>query len=206
MKTKLPKKPSLNYEIIESIIPQNAKILDIGCGDGELLERLKTNKNTQGQGIEIEQDLVISCIEKGLSVIQDNVDLGLSQFQDKVYDYVILNRTLQSTHKTEFVIEEMLRVGKKCIVSFPNFAYWRVRFYLFFNGKMPISEKLPYEWYNTPNIHLLTIKDFFDFAESHNFSIEKSIYLNKSNVKKGLKYDILANLFAEEVIFVISKN
>ena len=121
-------------------------------------------KNVKGIGIEINQNEVISAIEKGLSVVQGDIDTGLKEFKDKSYDYVILNQTLQTTHNPELVLKEMLRVGKKCVVSFPNFAYWRVRFHLFFKGEMPKSRILPFEWYNTPNIHLLTVNDFFDFC------------------------------------------
>ena len=154
----------LNYSIITNIIEENARVLDLGCGNGYLLKLLKDTKKVKGNGIEISQSEVIQCLEKGLSVIQGDIDEGLKQFSDKSYDYVVLNQTLQSTCNPHYVLEEMLRVGKKCIVSFPNFAYWRVRFNFFFSGNMPKSKVLPFEWYNTPNIHLLTIKDFFEYA------------------------------------------
>ncbi len=195
----------LNYSIILDIVEENSRILDLGCGNGTLLKLLKDKKNAKGQGIEISQDEVIKCLSKGLSVIQGNIDEGLQQFQDKSYDYVILNQTLQSTLNPEFVVEEMLRVGKKCILSFPNFAYWRVRLNYLLQGQMPKSGILPFEWYNTPNIHLLTIKDFFEFAKKHNFKILKDIYTTKANIKKGLQYSIFSNFFAEEGIFVISR-
>ena len=195
----------LNYSIILDIVENNAKILDLGCGNGYLLKLLKDKKNVIGSGIEINQNEVIACLKKGLSVIQGNIDEGLKQFQDKSYDYVILNQTLQSTNNPEFVMEEMLRVGKKCIVSFPNFAYWRVRFNFFFNGTMPKSKILPFEWYNTPNIHLLCIKDFFNFAKQHNFKILQGIYTTKATVRNGIQYSIFSNLLAEEAIFVIAK-
>ena len=153
----------LNYSIITEMIEENKNVLDLGCGNGTLLKMLKDKKNVQGKGIEINQDKVIECMEKGLSVIQGDIDEGLREFTDKKYDYVILNQTLQATEKPDYVIDEMLRVGKKVVVSFPNFAYWRVRFFLFFRGRMPKSKVLPFEWYNTPNIHLLTVNDFFEF-------------------------------------------
>ena len=195
----------LNYSIIQNIIEENARVLDLGCGDGTLLKLLKDSKNIKGNGIEISQNEVIKCLEKGLSVIQGNIDEGLKQFSEKSYDYVILNQTLQSTNNPEFVTEEMLRVGKKCIVSFPNFAYWRIRFNFFLTGNMPKSKVLPFEWYNTPNIHLLTVKDFFEFAQKHNFKIIESIYTTKANVKNGIFYNLFSNFMAEEAIFVISK-
>lgn len=196
----------LNYSLIEEMIEEKSKVLDLGCGDGYLLKLLKDKKNIKGNGIEIAQNEVIQCLEKGLSVIQGNIDEGLKQFGDKSYDYVILNRTLQSTYNPDFVLEEMLRVGKKCIVSFPNFAYWRVRFYYFFSGNMPKSKVLPFEWYNTPNIHLLTIKDFFEFAQKRNIKITKSIYTTKATKKKILQNQVFANFFAEEAVFVISRD
>ena len=143
----------LNYSIISDMIDDYARVLDLGCGNGYLLKLLKDKKHINGNGIEISQKEVIQCLEKGLSVIQGDIDEGLKQFADKSYDYVILNQTLQSTHNPDYVLEEMLRVGKKCIVSFPNFAYWRIRFKFFFTGAMPKSRVLPFEWINTPNIH-----------------------------------------------------
>ena len=194
----------LNYSLITKIVEGNSKILDLGCGTGELLEMLKEQKHVKSLGVDIDQNNIINCLKKGLSVIQGNIDIGLKEFTDKSYDYVILNQTLQSTHNPEYVIEEMLRVGKKCLVSFPNFAYWKVRFYLFFMGKMPKSRILPFEWYNTPNIHLLTVSDFFEFAKKRNIKILKSIYTTKAQVKKFPLPKMLLNFFAEEVIFVIS--
>lgn len=196
----------LNYELLLDMVENNSKVLDLGCGDGYLLKLLKDKKNIRGNGIEISQNEVIQCLEKGLSVIQGNIDEGLKQFADKTYDCVILNRTLQSANKPDYVLEEMLRVGKKCIVSFPNFAYWRVRFYYFFKGNMPKSKVLPFEWYDTPNIHLLTIKDFFEFCEKRNIKILDALYTTKARKKKILQYNIFSNLLAEEAIFVISKN
>lgn len=194
----------LNYSLITKVIEENSTVLDLGCGDGTLLKMLKDEKRIKGKGIEINQDCVISCIEKGVCTIQGDIDEGLLQFSDKEYDYVILNRTVQATEHPDFVIKEMLRVGKKVIVSFPNFAYWRVRLYLLFNGKMPVSKMLPYEWYNTPNIHLLTIKDFFEFTKNNNIKVLKSIYLNHSKVRKNKLLSLMPNFFAEEAVFVLS--
>ncbi len=194
----------LNYSVITKIIEENSSVLDLGCGDGTLLKTLIDEKHVKGKGIEINQDCVISCLEKGVCTIQGDIDEGLIQFSDKEYDYVVLNRTVQATDHPDFVIKEMLRVGKKVIVSFPNFAYWRVRFYLLFNGKMPMSKMLPYEWYNTPNIHLLTIKDFFEFTKNNNIKILKSVYLNHSKVRRDKFLRLLPNFFAEEAVFVLS--
>lgn len=195
----------LNYSIITEIINKGAKVLDLGCGDGSLLAQLIKEKKVNGIGVEINQDSAISAMEKGLSVIQGDIDEGLKGFDDKEYDWVILNQTLQSTEKPDYVVDEMLRVGKKVVVSFPNFAYWKVRFYLFFTGHMPKSKVLPFEWYNTPNIHLLTVNDFYEFCAKRDIKILQSVFMTKANVKKNFFIRSLSNFFAEEVIFVISK-
>lgn len=194
----------LNYSLITQIIEENSKVLDLGCGDGTLLKMLIDQKHIEGKGIEINQDSVINSIENGVCTIQGDIDEGLVQFSDKEYDYVVLNRTVQATEKPDFVIKEMLRVGKKVIVSFPNFGYWKVRLYLLLNGKMPISKMLPFEWYNTPNIHLLTIKDFFEFAKKNNIKILKSIYLNHAQVRRDKLLRLMPNFLAEEAVFVLS--
>lgn len=195
----------LNYSIITDIVDDGATVLDLGCGDGTLLSQLIEEKAVKGLGVEINQDAVISSLGKGLSIIQGDIDEGLKGFGDKEYDWVILNQTLQSTEKPDYVIDEMLRVGKKAVVSFPNFAYWKVRFYLFFMGKMPKSKILPFEWYDTPNIHLLTVNDFYDFCKVRNIKMLKSVFMTRAKVRKGFLMRVLSNFFAEEVIFVISR-
>ena len=194
----------LNYDVIVNLVKEKSKILDLGCGSGALFKMLADKKQANGVGVEIDEKCVIESLEKGLSVIQGDLDEGLKQFPDKSFDYAILNQTLQSTDKPDYVLEEMLRVSKKAIVSFPNFGYWRVRCYLFFKGKMPKSKALPYEWYNTPNIHLNTIKDFFEFCKIHNITILESIYLAKKKARKRI-IKAVANLLSEEAIFVITK-
>ena len=196
---------NLNYKIVCSLIAANSRVLDLGCGDGRLLKILKNEKNVDGLGVEINQDCVLRALQKGLNVVQGDLDKGLQEFQDNSFDFAILNQTLQSTKSPEFVIYEMLRVAKKGIVSFPNFAYWKVRFYLFFRGKMPKSKLLPYEWYDTPNVHLLTISDFFEFCQKRNINIEKSVYLTKRKSRSSFLIQNIANFFTEEVVFVISR-
>lgn len=195
----------LNYSVIAEIIEPKSKVLDLGCGDGELLRLLIDKKNCTGCGIEINQQNVIKSIQKGLSVIQGDIDEGLKEFTDKECDYVILNQTLQSTEKPDYVIDEMLRAGKKSVVSFPNFGYWRVRFYLFFKGRMPKSKMLPFSWYDTPNIHLLTVEDFFDFCRERNIKITKSVYIKRGKISKNPLTRFLTNLLCEEAIFVIER-
>lgn len=195
----------LNYEVVCDIIPDGARVLDLGCGDGTLFSKLVKEKNIKGVGVEINKDEVIKALDKGVSVIQGDIDEGLKQFPDESFDYAILNQTLQAAQKPDFVMDEMLRVAKKAVVSFPNFAYWRVRFYLFFKGKMPKSKALPYEWYNTPNIHLMTVNDFFEFCKKRNIKILKSVYLTKNKCRSGILVRTITNFFSEEVVFVVSK-
>lgn len=195
----------LNYSVITENIEQGAKVLDLGCGSGELLKMLVDKKHCTGCGIDINQNNVIESIQKGLSVVQGDIDEGLKEFLDDEYDYVILNQTLQSTEKPDYVIEEMLRVGKKVVVSFPNFGYWRVRFYLFFKGRMPKSKMLPFSWYDTPNIHLLTIEDFFDFCKERNIKIKKSVYIKRGQISKNPFNRILTNFLCEEALFIIER-
>lgn len=195
----------LNYEIVTDIIPEGVRVLDLGCGDGTLFSKLIKEKKIKGVGVEINQDEVIKALDKGVSVIQGDIDEGLKQFPDESFDYAILNQTLQSTEKPDLVVDEMLRVAKKAVVSFPNFAYWKVRFYLFFKGKMPKSKALPYEWYNTPNIHLMTVNDFFEFCKNRNIKILKSVYMTKNKARSGILIRTITNFFTEEAVFVVSK-
>lgn len=195
----------LGYSIITEMIEQGAKVLDLGCGSGKLLSKLIIEKDVKGLGVEIDQESIISSLENGLSVVQGDIDEGLKGFQDSQYDWVILNQTLQSTQNPDYVVDEMLRVGKHGVVSFPNFGYWKVRLYLLFFGKMPKSKMLPYEWFNTPNIHLLTVSDFYEFCEKRNIEIRKSIFITNAKVKKNFLTKNFSNFFAEEVIFVISR-
>lgn len=195
----------INYTVITEIIDEKSKVLDLGCGNGELLKKLITEKKVTGTGIEIDQNYAIEAISKGLSIIRGDIDEGLKQFNDKEYDWVVLNQTLQSTQKPEFVIDEMLRISKKVIVSFPNFGYWKVRFYLFFKGKMPKSKTLPFEWYDTPNIHLLTIDDFFEYCKKRDIKITQKIYLKQGKIRRNPLFKFNANFFTDEAIFVIEK-
>jgi len=194
-----------DYDMVVSLIEPRSRVLDLGCGNGALLERLINERQVQGMGVEIEQDAVIECIHKGLSVFQGDIDTGLADYGNASYDYVILNQTLQVIHRPDFVIDEMLRVGRKAIISFPNFGYWYIRLQLLLRGRMPQTAKLPFHWYNTPNIHLLTIQDFIRFCQERKITILKSISL-KSGSGPGMNtVKFFPNLFADEGLFVITR-
>jgi methionine biosynthesis protein MetW len=193
-----------DYSTIASIVPEGSRVLDLGCGTGELLARLIEERSVLGNGVEIEQDAVIECIHKGLSVFQGNIDEGLADYSDLSYDYVILNQTLQVIRRPDFVIEEMLRVGKRGIISFPNFGHWRVRLSLLWGGRMPRTTKLPFDWFNTPNIHLLTIRDFTGFCRDRGIHILQEINLRSAG--NGSRVVTAApNLLADEGLFVITR-
>ena len=194
------------YKIISDLIEKNAKVLDVGCDDGTLMEFLKTNKNVNIRGIEISKEKVQTCIAKGLTVIEGNAEFDLKQFPNDSFDYVVLGQTLQAFINPEIVIKELLRVGKKAIVTIPNFGHWKVRFNLLFKGTMPITNSLPHDWYNTPNIHMCTIKDFVGFSKIINFKIFKSLALINENVSDINNSNLIfKNLFGELGIFLIEK-
>tara|TARA_B100000530_G_C15887973_1_gene460250 strand:+ start:281 stop:877 length:597 start_codon:yes stop_codon:yes gene_type:complete len=194
------------YKIISEMIEKNSTVLDVGCDDGTLMEFLKKNKNVNIRGIEISKDKVQICISKGLTVIEGNAELDLKQFPNNSFDYVVLGQTLQAFINPEIVINELLRVGKKAIVTIPNFGHWKVRLNLLVKGTMPITNSLPNEWYNTPNIHMCTIKDFVKFSKTMNFKIFKSLALNHKNVSDiKLSNLFFKNLFGELGIFLIEK-
>ena len=194
------------YKIIANLIEKDSSVLDVGCDDGTLMEFLKINKNNNIRGIEISKDKVQICIAKGLTVIEGNAELDLKQFPDNSFDYVVLGQTLQAFINPEIVIKELLRVGKKAIVTIPNFGHWKVRLNLLLKGTMPITNSLPNDWYNTPNIHMCTIKDFVKFSKIMNFKMFKSLALidkNVSNINSSNLF--LKNLFGELGIFLIEK-
>ena len=152
------------FKIISHLIEKNTRVLDVGCGDGTLIKYLKDNKNIDTRGLEISKDKVQKCISKGLSIIEGNAEKDLQQFPNLSFDYVVLSQTLQAFYKPEKVIDDLLRVANKAIVTIPNFGYWKIRLHLLLKGTMPITRNLPDEWYNTPNLHMCTIKDFYNFC------------------------------------------
>ena len=196
----------LEYKIIADMITKNTRVLDVGCDDGSLMEFLKKEKNVNVRGIEISKDKVQTCISKGLTVIEGDAEFDLKQFPNKSFDYVVLGQTLQAFINPEIVIEELLRVGNKAIVTIPNFGHWKVRLNLLIQGTMPVTKTLPNEWYNTPNIHMCTIKDFFKFSKVMNFKIFKSLALINKNVSTINSTNLsIKNLFSELGIFLIEK-
>ena len=201
--------PRLNeradYNQIVKLIEPDSRVLDVGCGSGELLKQLIKEKNVQGRGVEIDENGIVSCIDKGISVIQADVDEGLADFLDLTFDYVILSKTLQVVHQPDYVIREMLRVGKKGIVSLPNFGFWPLRFQMITKGKMPKGKHVPFEWYNTPNIHIGTLSDFRDLCQKEKISIVKEISFRSSKLLSGSWQGWFSNILADESIFVIAK-
>ena len=194
------------FKVIADLIEKDKKVLDVGCADGILMKFLKDNKNANIRGLEISKEKVQECIAKGLTVIEGNAEKDLKQFPDKSFDYVILSQTLQAFLNPELVLNELLRVGKKAIITIPNFGYWKVRLHLLLKGTMPITKTLPDEWYNTPNLHMCTIKDFVHFVNSRNIKIFKSIALNKLNTSLINKRNLgIKNLSADLGIFLIEK-
>lgn len=182
-----------DYEIITALVSNEATVLDLGCGDGSLLSHLSDTRNISGYGVERDDKKVLASLSNGINVIQADLEQGLSGFATDAFDYVILSLTLQAVHETETIIEEMLRVGKQVIVTFPNFGLWRHRLQIFF-GETPTSKELPYQWYDTPNVHVLTIKDFEEFCKTHGISILERIVINEAGNMVGAFPNLLGAL------------
>ena len=194
------------FKIISTLIKKESHVLDIGCGDGILMEYLKDEKKVNIRGIEISKSKVQNCIAKGLTVIEGNAEKDLKQFPDNSFDYVVLSQTLQAFLNPENVIKELLRIGKQAIVTIPNFGYWKIRLHLLLKGTMPVTRTLPEEWYNTPNIHLCTIKDFVFFSKKKEFKLSKSIAMRSNKVSYINNVNLnMKNLNANLGIFLIEK-
>jgi methionine biosynthesis protein MetW len=192
--------------LIAEMVAPGSRVLDVGCGDGTLLRLLAARKGVDGRGIELSQAGVNNCVAKGLSVIQGDADTDLVYYPDLAFDYAILSQTIQATYSPRHVLEQLLRIGKRAIVSFPNFGHWRVRAKLLFGGQMPRTEYLPDRWYDTPNIHLCTINDFTDLCRDVGARIEKAVALNAYGRKLGVSMPLFAqNLFGEQAVFLLSR-
>ncbi|MBU4252673.1 MAG: methionine biosynthesis protein MetW [Candidatus Omnitrophica bacterium] len=190
----------LDHRVISDLIESKSTVLDLGCGSGDLLHLLIKEKKIRGQGIEIDDQAIYKCVAKGLNVFHGDIDSGLAEFSDKSFDYVVLNQSMQQILHVDKVLTDALRVGKKVIVGFPNFAYYKSRLQMFFQGRSPVTASLPYQWYETPNLHFLSISDFKEYCRKKKINIQRSVCI-------GQKYKVLwlPNLFAQVGIFLILK-
>jgi methionine biosynthesis protein MetW len=189
-----------DLEVVASLVRERSRVLDLGCGDGALLRLLVDSKGVTARGVEITYEGVLSCIAQGIPVDHSDLDRGLGDYPDQSFDYVILSQTLQAVHKPDLVVREMLRVGRVGIVSFPNFGYWYVRLRMLTSGRMPKSDYLPYEWYDTPNIHLCTVTDFTDLCRVQGIAVDEALFLSD-----GQRIRRLPNLMAKTAIFVVRR-
>jgi len=190
---------NIEWRVLADWIEDGAYVLDLGCGDGELLAHLISEKHVRAQGIELSEQAITHCVAQGLSVFQQDIDTGLSEYGDDSFDYVILNQTLQQVKKPDFALKEALRVGKEVIVGIPNFAYYKARASIFFHGRVPVTPSLPYQWYDTPNLHFLSLVDFKDYCKKQGITIQCAFYAaNNKQVK------LLPNLLAEVGYFLLT--
>ena len=192
------------FRVIADLLPINTRVLDVGCGDGSLMNLLVKEKNIEVRGLELEKQNVQECIYKGLPVIQGNAETELYQFPNQSFDYVVLSQTLQAFYSPDKVLRELLRIGKSVIVSIPNFGYWKVRTSLLFFGKMPVTKTLPNSWYDTPNLHMCSIKDLFNYCDEQNIMIKKVIGVNEDSISLIKKNNLeIKNLFSKLGIFLM---
>ena len=192
------------FKVIADLLPNNTRVLDVGCGDGSLMRLLYEEKQIMVRGLELNQENVQECIHKGLPVIQGNAETALHQFPDKSFDYVVLSQTLQAFYEPEKVLRNLLRIGKSVVISIPNFGFWKVRIKLLFFGEMPVTKTLPNTWYNTPNLHMCTIKDLFNFCDEKKIIIKKAVGVNENKTSIIKKSNLeIKNLFSKVGIFLI---
>ncbi|KAB7738761.1 methionine biosynthesis protein MetW [Parvibaculum sedimenti] len=195
----------VDLALIAEMIEPNVRVLDVGCGDGELLALLARTKNVDGRGIELSQEGVNACVTRGLSVIQGDADSDLSDYPKDAFDYVILSKTIQATRNPREVLRQMQRIGKHCIVSFPNFGNWRVRLQLLLTGRMPMTKTLGHDWYDTPNIHLCTVRDFVTLCEEVGFRIDDAVSVAGNRARRVGRPGTLDNLMAEDAVLLMSR-
>lgn len=191
--------------LIAGLVEPGSRVLDVGCGEGELLEILTTQKQVDGRGVEISQEGVNACVARGLSVIQGDADRDLNDYPDDAFDYVILSQTIQATHNPGAAMAEMRRIGRRLIVSFPNFGYWRIRLQLLFRGRMPVTRTLADHWYDTPNIHLCTVTDFVTLCDALNLQVEDAVMLSGDNVRHVKRPGWISNLLSQEAVFLLKR-
>jgi methionine biosynthesis protein MetW len=189
----------LEYGVILQWIREGSSVLDLGCGNGELLDLLVSEKRVQAQGIEINEQAIYQCVARGLSVFHEDIDHGLSDYADQSFDYVILNQSFQQVKNPDIVLKEALRVAREAIVGFPNFAHYRARSQMFFKGKSPVTPSLPYEWHDTPNSHFLSISDFIEYCDKRKIKIKKAVFIGRNN-----RINLFPNLFALIGMFLVS--
>lgn len=195
----------VDYKIIADLIAPGARVLDVGSGDGALLALLAKTRQVDGRGIELSQKGVAQSVARGLSVVQGDADQDLTYYPDKSFDYVILSQTIQATHNPKEVLTELLRIGQKAIVSFPNFGHWRMRAHLAWKGRMPVTEDLPYSWYDTPNIHFCTIRDFVALCDEVNAKIDQFVVLKSNRTPLGEGTPLwLKNALGEQAVLLLS--
>lgn len=194
----------IDHQAIKTWITPKTRVLDLGCGDGTLLRQLTDELQIHGYGIEINEENILRCVEINVNVIEQNLDEGLNNFDDLSFDTVIMSQTIQTMHNPDKVLAEMLRVGRQGIVTFPNFAHWRARWHLFSKGRMPVSEHLPYEWYNTPNIHFCTIKDFEILCENMGITVLNRIVLDRKG--SSTLVESMPNVFAETAVYHLTRH
>jgi methionine biosynthesis protein MetW len=205
-KAELAKTPRIDLLVIAGLVEPGARVLDVGCGKGELLKLLEEQKQVDGRGIELKQSRVNLCVASGLSVIQGDADGDLATYPDQAFDYAILSRTLQATRRPKEVLKELLRIARHVIVSFPNFGFWRIRLQILFNGRMPVTWNLPEAWYETPNIHFCTIRDFYALCDEIGARVERSFALSPYGHPLGMKVPPpLHNLIAQQAVFLLTR-